>query len=139
MTRQPPYPSLRDLTRFFLPLVFIAFSQSFTYPLVASVVSNGPMGSLEYEAYVIGQHVVTFLASTSFGLVTTGIVFATSRRANRNFTQLGLLLAAAAVISAVAEPVYQRVRQQHLPTQQPIWVAVQQQAQQVVVRLNLHL
>ena len=98
MTRQPPVPALRDLTRFFLPLVFIAFSQAFTYPLVASVVSNGPMGALEYEAYVIGQHVVTFLASTSLGLVTTGIVFATSRRANRNFARLGLLLAAAAVL-----------------------------------------
>lgn len=94
-------PTFRTLTAFFLPLVVIVFSQSFTYPLVASVVSNGPMGGLEYEAYVIGQQVLTFLASTSFGLVTTGIVFATTRLGSRNFLWLSLLLAAVAALCQV--------------------------------------
>ncbi|MBR4612102.1 MAG: hypothetical protein IKO40_05235, partial [Kiritimatiellae bacterium] len=94
-------PTFRTLTAFFLPLVVIVFSQSFTYPLVASVVSNGPMGGLEYEAYVIGQQVLTFLASTSFGLVTTGIVFATTRPGSRNFLWLSLLLAAVAALCQV--------------------------------------
>ena len=88
-------PSFGALARFYLPLVVIGFSQAFTYPLVASVISSGPQGAREYEAYVIGQQVVTFLASTSFSLVTTGIVFATSRESMRNFTRLCLLLAGA--------------------------------------------
>ena len=92
------HPTFRTLTAFFLPLVVIVFSQSFTYPLVASVVSHGPMGGLEYEAYVIGQQVLTFLASTSFGLVTTGIVFGTTRLGCRNFLWLSLLLAAVAAL-----------------------------------------
>ena len=56
-------PSYRELTRFFLPLVVISFSQTFTYPLVASVISSGPLGGLEYEAYAIGNQVVNFLSS----------------------------------------------------------------------------
>ena len=91
-------PAFGSLFRFYLPLVVISFSQAFTYPLVASVVSGGPQGGREYEAYVIGQQVVTFLASTSFSLVTTGIVFAASRTARRSFARLCLLLAGIAAL-----------------------------------------
>ena len=87
-------PSYGALTRFFLPLVVISLSQTFTYPLVASIISNGPLGGLEYEAYVIGNQVVTFLSSIGFGLVTTGIVFATTQRGRAAFMRLNLLLAA---------------------------------------------
>ena len=85
-------PSFRALTRFFLPLVVISFSQTFTYPLVASVISHGPLGGLEYEAYVIGHQVVNFLSSFGFSLITTGIVFATTRASLRNFTLLIVLV-----------------------------------------------
>jgi len=87
-----------SLLRFYFPLVVISFSQAFTYPLVASVVSGGAQGGREYEAYVIGQQVVTFLASTSFGLVTTGIVFSDSRTSLRNFARLCLSLAAVSAL-----------------------------------------
>ena len=85
-------PSYRALTRFFLPLVVISFSQTFTYPLVASVISHGPLGGLEYEAYVIGNQVVNFLSSFGFSLITTGIVFATTKASLRNFTLLIVLV-----------------------------------------------
>ena len=91
-------PTYRELLRFYLPLIVISFSQCFTYPLVASVISHGPLAGLEYEAYVIGQQVVTFLSSIGFGLVTTGIVFATSRRARAAFMRLNLLLASIACL-----------------------------------------
>ncbi len=91
-------PSYGALTRFFLPLVVISLSQTFTYPLVASVISHGPLEGLEYEAYVIGNQVVTFLSSIGFGLVTTGIVFATTQRGRAAFMRLNLLLAGMACI-----------------------------------------
>ncbi len=87
-------PAFRALATFYLPLVVISFSQCFTYPLVASVISHGPLGGLEYESYVIGQQVVTFFSSIGFGLVTTGIVFATSRAGRANFLRLNLLVGA---------------------------------------------
>ncbi len=95
-------PSYRALTRFFLPLVVISFSQSFTYPLVASVISHGPLEGLEYEAYVIGQQVVTFLSSIGFGLITTGIVFATTQRGRATFMRLNVLLALVACLLQLA-------------------------------------
>ena len=91
-------PSYGALTRFFLPLVVISLSQTFTYPLVASIISHGPLEGLEYEAYVIGQQVVTFLSSIGFGLVTTGIVFATTQRGRAAFMRLNLLLAGMACL-----------------------------------------
>ena len=91
-------PTFGAQLKFFVPLIVISFSQCFTYPLVASVISHGPMGGLEYEAYVIGQQVVTFLASIGFGLVTTGIVFATTRAGQVNFLRLNLVLAAVAAL-----------------------------------------
>ena len=95
-------PSYRELTRFFLPLVVISFSQTFTYPLVASVISNGPLGGLEYEAYVIGNQVVNFLSSFGFSLITTGIVFATTQTARRNFNRLIVLVTATTVLLQLA-------------------------------------
>ena len=94
---EPP-PSFGAQLKFFIPLIIISFSQCFTYPLVASVISHGPMGGLEYEAYVIGQQVVTFLSSIGFGLVTTGIVFATTRAGQANFVRLNLILAGIAAL-----------------------------------------
>jgi len=91
-------PSYRALWRFFLPLVVISFSQTFTYPLVASVISHGPLEGLEFEAYVIGQQVVTFMSSIGHGLVTTGIVFATTQRGRAAFMRLNLYMALAAAL-----------------------------------------
>jgi hypothetical protein len=109
-------PSYGALTRFFLPLALINFAQSVTNPLVASVISRGPLGGLEYEAYAIGEQVNTFLAATNVGLLTTGIVLATTRRANRNFVRLVLMLAAVAAMSQflvsrpMAEhPIFERI------------------------------
>lgn len=80
--------SLKSLTRFFLPLFVQSVSQAFTYPLVASVVSHGSLGVSEYDAYVIGQQVVSIIVSIGYGIVTTGLVFATSRLGFINFKRM---------------------------------------------------
>ncbi len=98
METEQTRPSYGALMRFFLPLVVISFSQTFTYPLVASVISHGPLEGLEFEAYVIGQQVVTFLSSIGHGLVTTGIVFATTQRGRAAFMRLNLYMALAAAL-----------------------------------------
>ena len=104
-------PSYGALTRFFIPLVVISLSQTFTYPLVASVISSGPLEGLEYEAYVIGNQVVTFLSSIGFGLVTTGIVFATTQRGRAAFMRLNLLLAGVACLCQLlaSQPAMERL------------------------------
>lgn len=89
--------SFWNLTRFFLPLFIQALSQAFTYPLVASVVSHGALGVSEYDAYVIGQQVVTIIVSIGFGIVTTGLVFATSRIGYSNFKRMQYSIAVVAL------------------------------------------
>lgn len=89
--------SLWNLTRFFFPLFIQSLSQAFTYPLVASVVSHGALGVSEYDAYVIGQQVVTIIVSIGFGIVTTGLVFATSRIGYTNFKRMQYSIAAVAL------------------------------------------
>lgn len=95
--------SLRSLTRFFLPLFVQAVSQAFTYPLVASVVSHGQLGVSEYDAYVVGQQVVSIIVSAGYGIVTTGLVFATSRNGFASFKKMQYCVAFVAMaIQALA-------------------------------------
>ena len=111
MTPDCRRPSWSALVSFYLPLVVISFSQCFTYPLVASVISHGPLEGLEYEAYVIGQQVVSFFASIGFALVTTGIVFATSRRGQAAFIKVNAILAAFSALCqlAIGLPVFENL------------------------------
>ena len=91
-------PSMRRLLLFYLPLVVLAFSQQLTYPLVGSIVSHGPLGSQEYDAYAVGQQVLFLLGAVGAGLITTGMVFCRSRAGLRNYLRMNLGLAATAAL-----------------------------------------
>ncbi len=73
---------------FYLPLVVLAVSQSLTYPLVASIVSHGPLGDQEFTSYAIGQQVLFLIGSLGFGLITTGMMFGKSMSGLRNFLKM---------------------------------------------------
>lgn len=80
--------SVRRATRFYIPLLIQAFSQSLTYPLVAAVVTHGPDGTATLTAFAQGQMVMFMIGALSGGLVTTGMVFARTREGYRSFMRL---------------------------------------------------
>ena len=70
-----------DMGRFFVPLAIQAASQSLTYPLVASIISHGRLGTLEFAAFAQGQALMFLLGAIGRGSIPTGMVFARSRPA----------------------------------------------------------
>ena len=64
------------VTRFFVPLMLQAFSQSVTYPLVAGIVTHGRYGVDGLTAFAQGQMIMFMIGALGLGLVTTGMVFA---------------------------------------------------------------
>ena len=70
-----------DMGRFFIPLAIQAASQSLTYPLVASIISHGRLGTLEFAAFAQGQALMFLLGAIGRGSIPTGMVFARSRPA----------------------------------------------------------
>lgn len=82
------------ITRFYIPLFIQAVSQSFTYPLVAGIVSHGEAGTNEYTAFAQAHTSMFLLGSIGGGLITTGMVFGTSKTGFANFHKLNLRLAA---------------------------------------------
>ncbi len=99
-------PSYSRLTLFFLPLVVLTFSQSLTYPLVASIVSHGPLAVHEYDAYVMGQQILFLIGSLGWGLIPTGMMFCTSRGGMRNYLRMnqGIALTSALLQLVVCLP-----------------------------------
>ena len=77
--------------RFYIPLVIQAISQSFTYPLVATVVSHGVSGVAGFGAFAQGLTIFQFLAAFGYGLLTTGMVYGKTRTGYRHFLQLNIL------------------------------------------------
>jgi hypothetical protein len=77
--------------RFYIPLVIQAVSQSFTYPLVAMVVSHGAGGVADFGAFAQGQAVFFLLGSLGAGLLTTGMVYGRTRLGFERFQRLNLL------------------------------------------------
>jgi len=94
---QPP-----SLTAYFVPLALQAASQSLSYPLIAMVASHGEGGALNL-AGVAQANIVMFLVGTlGAGLVTAGMVFATSRLAYARFIAVNNLLSfVTALVQAV--------------------------------------
>ncbi len=84
-------------TRFYIPLVIQAVSQSFTYPLVATVVSHGKGGVADFGAFAQGQAVFFLLAALGSGLITTGMVYGRTRLGYARFMRLNLLVMVAIV------------------------------------------
>lgn len=78
--------------RFYIPLVIQAVSQSFTYPLVATVVSHGKGGVADFGAFAQGQAVFFLINALGSGLITTGMVYGRTRIGFARFKRLTLLL-----------------------------------------------
>ena len=75
-------------TRFYIPLLIQAFSQSLTYPLVAGIAAHGPFGEGTYAAFAQGQTIMFMIGALGGGLVMTGMVFARTRPGYRAFLRL---------------------------------------------------
>jgi hypothetical protein len=92
----PGYSPVRAV-RFYIPLVIQAVSQSFTYPLVATVVSHGKGGVADFGAFAQGQSVFFLINALGYGLITTGMVYGRSRIGFARFKRLTLLFMAVIV------------------------------------------
>ena len=91
---QEDYTPLRA-AKFYIPLLVQAFSQSLTYPLVASIVSHGENGVVDLAAFAQGQAVMFMIGALSGGLVTTGMVFGRDAGGFRQFKRLNLAMCSA--------------------------------------------
>ena len=81
------------MTRFYLPLLLQAFSQSLTYPLVAGIVTHGADGVDALTAFSQGQIVMFMIGAIGGGLITTGMVFAKTWYGYISFRRLNALMA----------------------------------------------
>ena len=91
------------VTRFYLPLLLQAFSQSLTYPLVAGIVTHGADGINALTAFSQGQVVMFMIGAIGGGLVTTGLVFAKTWYGYLSFRRLNaLMMGALLAVQAVA-------------------------------------
>ena len=64
------------VTRFYIPLLLQAFSQSLSYPLVAGIVTHGEYGVNALTAFSQGLMIMFTIGAIGGGLITTGMVFA---------------------------------------------------------------
>ena len=85
-------------TRFYVPLLLQAVSQSLTYPLMAAIVSHGANGVKDYTAFALGQTVMFMIGALGGGLITTGMVFGRDRVGFHNFKRLNIWMAAAMTV-----------------------------------------
>ena len=82
------------VTRFYVPLLLQAFSQSLTYPLVAGIVTHGAFGVNALTAFSQGQMIMFMIGALGCGLVTTGMVFAKTWYGYLSFKRLNALMMA---------------------------------------------
>ena len=87
--------SVGNVTRFYVPLLLQAFSQSLTYPLVAGIVTHGAHGVNALTAFSQGQMIMFMIGALGGGLVTTGLVFAKTYFGYVTFKRLNALMMAA--------------------------------------------
>ena len=85
------------VTRFYLPLMLQAFSQSLSYPLVAGIVTHGPDGVDALTAFSQGQMIMFMIGALGIGLVTTGMVFAKTWLGYTTFRRLNAMMMTALV------------------------------------------
>ncbi|MBQ6327991.1 MAG: hypothetical protein IJI35_03170 [Kiritimatiellae bacterium] len=91
MTETPRF-GIGRVTRFYVPLLLQAFSQSLTYPLVAGIVTHGPNGVNALTAFSQGQMVMFMIGAIGGGLVTTGMVFAKTWYGYLSFRRLNAIM-----------------------------------------------
>lgn len=90
------------VTRFSVPLLLQAFSQSLTYPLVAGIVTHSTFGVNALTAFSQGQMIMFMIGAVGGGLVMTGMVFGTNRRGYLNFRRLnGILMVALLLLQCI--------------------------------------
>jgi len=87
--------SVGAVTRFYVPLLLQAFSQSLTYPLVAGIVTHGAFGVNALTAFSQGQMIMFMIGAIGGGLVMTGMVFARTWYGYVSFRRLNALMMAA--------------------------------------------
>ncbi|EIP99088.1 hypothetical protein OpiT1DRAFT_03592 [Opitutaceae bacterium TAV1] len=97
-------PTLSDYTpwratKFYIPLVIQAASQSLTYPLVASIVSHGAFGKDALAAFAQGMGIMFVIGSLGGGLLTTGMLFGRDAEGFRLFKRLNLMFAVALLVA----------------------------------------
>lgn len=90
--------SVGRVTRFYLPLMLQAFSQSISYPLVASIVTHGPLGVDAQTGFAQGLAVMFMIGLLGGGLVTTGLVHARDWSGYKAFRRLNLYLMIALLV-----------------------------------------
>ena len=83
------------VTRFYVPLLLQAFSQSLTYPLVAGIVTHGAFGVNALTAFSQGQMIMFMIGALGGGLVMTGMVFARTWYGYVSFRRLNAIMMAA--------------------------------------------
>ena len=86
--------SIGNVTRFYIPLLLQAFSQSLTYPLVAGIVTHGEFGVNALTAFSQGQMIMFMIGALGGGLVMTGMVFARTWYGYVSFRRLNALMMA---------------------------------------------
>lgn len=80
------------VTRFYVPLLLQAFSQSFVYPLAAGIVTHGAYGVNALTAFSQGLMIAFMVNSIGGGLVTTGMLFAKTWLGYVTFRRLNALM-----------------------------------------------
>lgn len=83
-------PAPLRMLAFWLPLAIQAASQSLSWPLVGSIATHGRLGPVEYATFSQTINAIGIINAVGIGLVTTGMVFAKTRKGMRNFTRLVL-------------------------------------------------
>ena len=84
--------SVRSVTRFYVPLLLQAFSQSLTYPLVAGIVTHGAFGVNGLTAFSQGLMIMFMIGALGGGLITTGMVFARTWYGYVSFRRLNAIM-----------------------------------------------
>ena len=84
--------SIWNVTRFYVPLLLQAFSQSLTYPLVAGIVTHGEFGVNALTAFSQGQMIMFMIGALGGGLVMTGMVFARTWYGYVSFRRLNAIM-----------------------------------------------
>ena len=84
--------SVWNVTRFYVPLLLQAFSQSLTYPLVAGIVTHGSFGVNALTAFSQGQMIMFMIGALGGGLIMTGMVFARTWYGYVSFRRLNAIM-----------------------------------------------
>ena len=86
--------SVGSVTKFYVPLLLQAFSQSLTYPLVAGIVTHGAFGVNALTAFSQGLMIMFMIGALGGGLVMTGMVFARTWYGYVSFRRLNAIMMA---------------------------------------------